>query len=710
MNSIKIVILFISLLAVSTLTAQDLSKKNAGQLKNLGKNALKQGDTYSAIDYYEAYLTKKAEDFEIMLTLAKCYQAARNYEKAQDWYKKAYDTNNEKAVEALYHYGCMLMVAQKYDDAYSAFKSFKKDVMKLELKELDDYKSMAGMKMLSCDTAQKILNTLLIVWTSHIDTSINKASVEFSPIFYNDTTLIYASLRSDTAVYSIVGDTTLDVPVRQFYLGKKKTLNWYYSGSLDQIPANIPNVNTGNGAFSPDKNRFYFTRCEKNWKYDVICKIYKTEKKGNKWSEPELLPEFINLPDFTSTQPTVGSESKKNEEVLYFVSNRPEGKGGMDIWYATYNESKKVWRTAKNCGSSVNTKGNEVTPYYDFDSRTLYFSSDGFITIGELDINKATGEMNKWLPAENIGYPINSSYDDLYFVLNTNKEDGFFVSNRPGGVNSLHPTCCDDIYSFKYNEVIKVAATGQVYIILDDNIKEMFTDKFETAEILPDKSAINDSTGYLWAEGVVVSLYLIDTKNKDLIYIKNDTTDKKGSYFFNLESGKEYALEFENYGNFNKKIKVDTRPIFESDTLILQPIGVNLMPKQPMIVKNIYYDFDKSILTTSAKRVIDSTLLVVLKETPQIVIEISSHTDSKGNDEYNKKLSQERAQSVVDYLIKKGIDSKRLYAKGYGEEKSIAPNENPDGSDNPVGREKNRRTEFRILGSLEQYSEIIYEE
>lgn len=209
---------------------------------------------------------------------------------------------------------------------------------------------------------------------------------------------------------------------------------------------------------------------------------------------------------------------------------------------------------------------------------------------------------------------------------------------------------------------------------------------------------------------MVVSLFLINQKNKELIYIKNDTTSADGSYGFRLDAEKEYSLEFENYGQFNKIVKVSTKGINESKTITINEVGVNLIPKEPMVIKNIYYAYDKSELTKEAKDIIDNTLLKILKEAPQIVIEISAHTDSRGDDDYNMKLSQARAESVVKHLVRKGIEPKRLYAKGYGKRKPIAPNENEDGSDNPEGREKNRRTEFRIIGSLDQYTEIIYEE
>lgn len=689
---------------------QNLSALSAGKLKNFGKNSVRMGDTYSAIEYYEAYLGQKPNDMEICFQLAELYRAARNYEKALESYKKVASSEDaNKYPLANLYLANMLKVQKRYDEAYDTYRKFRKECGDNE--DLADKKKLAQVQMESCLSAQRLLDSALVVWIIPVDTSINKASVEFSPMFINDSVFIYASLKSDTAVVSIIDEDATGKPTgpaRQFYMGKRTGATWKNVGIWSEGDFNAAGVNTGNGAYSPDRQRFYFTRCDKIHKGKILCNIYQSQRKEGQWSAPEALPEIINLPKFTSTQPAVGTDSKTGREVLYFVSDREEGRGGLDIWYTMYDARKKAWNNPKNCGSAINTGGDEVTPFIDQMTRTLYFSSNGHGTIAEMDIFRALGENSKWLDAENVGYPINSPYDDFYYVASPNKEDGFFVSNRPTSSNKTHSTCCDDIYAFKYNEVVKVVTTGMTFAIVDDDIRDLFEDKFNTKLETNDKVA--DTSGMAPAEGTVVSLFMIDKKNMDLVYITSDTTDAKGKYYFPLEPEKEYALEFQNYGHFNKKIKVSTMGITQSDTIVNEPVGINLIPKQPLVVSNLYYDFNSADLSQAAKKSLEESILVVMTQAPEIVVEISSHTDSKGDDDYNKKLSQKRAESVVQYLIKKGIDPKRLYAKGYGEEKPIAKNENPDGSDNTAGREKNRRTEFKIIGSLEQYSEIIYEQ
>jgi OmpA-OmpF porin, OOP family len=706
----RIILLFALLmpLSIESTCANNLENMKAGKLKSSGSHSARLGDTYSAISFYEAYLQKKPDDGKIQFDIAMLYLAARDYEKALQFFKKAYATSPEKNVLAQFYYAEMLKVFKIYDQAYDAYREFRRKAR--EDDKLNPYRRLAQTQMAACLDAPKILDSALVVWVMHADTSINKPSVEFSPMFLSDSVMIYASLKADSAAYVILdedGQATNNPPVRQFYIAEKSGTAWKSKGSWNAGNFNQEGVNTGNGALSFDKKTFYFTRCGDSWKGKIICRIYRSELIDGQWQEPELLPENINLPKYTATQPAVGSDSKTGREVLYFVSDREGGRGGMDIWYSIYDKRRGQWREPSNCGSAINTPGDEITPFIDPETRSLYFSSNGHQTLGQLDIFRATGENSRWTEVQNIGYPINTPYDDFYYVIHPNREDGFFVSNRPGTNNSRNQTCCDDIFAFRYNEVIKIINKGQTYAILDDDIRNLFEDKFDTSIDL--SGNIADTSGLTFAEGVVVSLFLIDKQNKELIYISADTTNSQGEYFFTLEPEKEYALEFQNYGHFNKQLKVDTRGINKSDTIINELVGINLIPKEPLIVKNVYYDFNSAKLSTDAKKNIESSIYELMKETPQIIVEISSHTDSVGSADYNIKLSQERAQSVVDFLIQKGIDKKRLYAKGYGSARPIAPNSNADGSDNVAGRERNRRTEFKIIGSLDQYSEIIYE-
>ena len=208
----------------------------------------------------------------------------------------------------------------------------------------------------------------------------------------------------------------------------------------------------------------------------------------------------------------------------------------------------------------------------------------------------------------------------------------------------------------------------------------------------------------------VIALYMLDKESNEYVFMDRDTTDQKGDYFFHLLPDQEYEFRMEGFQYFDSKDYLSTDMMNFSDTIEMPPTWVNVLTDKPVVLENIYYEFNKTELTDQSKQVLDTTILVMMKEAPEFIVEIGSHTDSVGTEEYNLKLSQERADNVVKYLISKGIPADRLVAKGYGASKPIAPNTNPDGSDNPRGREKNRRTEFRVVGTVGGVDEEAEEE
>ena len=676
--------------------AQNLSDYSPQKLKALGDNALASGDTYSARDYYKAYSDKK-KDPEVLFLLAECYRAAREYIPAATYYDKAYrvDKNN---LLALYHYGEMLKVYGYYDQAKNCFLQFKQ---KYKGGNAIDYKRLVSYQIASCTQAQQLLDSSQKAEVRRLNSSINKNSIEFSPTYINDSTLLYASLRTDTALY-VIHNNNAEVPYRHFYIAKKQKNDWQFANEWLEGDFNKDSVHSGNGAFSPNKKRFYFTRCQQNWRHQILCKIYVSQQVDNQWSEPIEMPDVINMKKYSSTQPAVGTDSKTSCEVLYFVSNRPDGKGGMDIWYSTFQCKTQTWQEAKNCGNKINTSADEVTPFYDNQQKTLYFSSNGWAGLGELDVFKSVGEMSKWTPVSNIGAPINSGFDDLYYSPNATNSEGFFSSNRQSDKQAS--TCCDDIFTYRYVDKIYIGVEGRVFLLPNKIIDEAIQETQE--EPLPSENL--DSIQYV--QGTIVSLFMIDDATNERFFVNSDTTDENGRYFFDLQENENYVLQYESSKILPPERKLSTKGITYSDTIYVEDIGIDYLPRQSFIIKNIYYEFDKANLTMLAKNTINKTVLTIMNEFPQIIVEIGSHTDSKGTDSYNEKLSQRRAESVVNYLIENGIDKSRLRAKGYGESVPIAPNVNEDGSDNPIGRAKNRRTEFRVIGTLKQYFEIIYEE
>lgn len=648
-----------------------LSNLKPAELKRYAKSAEEIGDYYTAITYYERYCELKADDYDIMFRLAEMYRAARDYEKAQKLYLKIYIGENLNTSLALFYLAQMQKMNGDYLSAKENFLKFKK---KYDGKDAVIFKKLSTIEIDGCDVVKRLIDTIpLNIELTHLDTSINKPHIEFSPLFLNDTSFIYASLRNDYDKYYPLQDT-VDMPVRKFYTAVKKSDEWDYSGEMEG-PVNIDNEHVGNGSFSADGKRFYFTRCKKNWQNKMRCAIYMSVLEDDKWLEPQRLNETVNDPHFTSTQPTIGFESAKGREVLYFISDKDGGKGGLDIWYSIYDSKNGMFSESKNAGGKINSVGDEFSPFYDRSTNTLYFSSTGWPGIGGLDVFRTDGELTKWSTPENVGYPVNSFADDTYYNINQNHKEGFVVSNRRGGVVLKNPTCCDDIYYFKFNKFFVV--------VLKDGVFEMD----DSTKIIKQDSPV---------PGVVVTLNITDETGNEMIFLNSDTTGLTGNFEFTLRTGKKYTLIASKDGYFNNSVEINTKGELEKDTLY-NTIGLLKIPEKPLVIENMLYEYDEHRLTEDSKAYLDNFLLKMLVDNPDIIIEIRSHTDNKGSEEYNEKLSQKRAESVTNYLIEKGIEKSRLVAKGYGESVPIAPNEDIDGTDNPEGRQKNRRTEFNVI-------------
>ena len=367
-------------------------------------------------------------------------------------------------------------------------------------------------------------------------------------------------------------------------------------------------------SFSPDGQTMYLTKARRDPNVSTSVEIYTSTRSDAQWSAPQ---KFEVIPDTLSTfgHPAVSHDG----EYLYFVSNMPGGYGGKDIWRISLKERQG---SLLNLGPDINTAGDEDFPYVRNDG-TLYFSSDGHPGMGGLDIFKAIPLENNHWQIENMRNPINSAGDDFGITF-ANGENGYFSSNR-GDARGY-----DHIFSFAYNPV-KVTIEGTVL------------DKDEE----PVKNAIirivgNDGT------------------------IQKEVARDDGSFKFSLQRGVKYVMLAGAKGYLNQ------RQEFESDTtqedanywvdFILPAIN------KPSLIENVFYDFDKADLRPETKTALDE-LVVILNENPNVTIEMASHTDRWGSDKYNNELSQRRAQSVIDYLISKGINKERLQPHGYGKTK-----------------------------------------
>ncbi len=642
------------------------AQDSAGKLKRRAETLLKKGDIYGAIPLLERYCIKKPDDIKMAYKLAHDLSLIRDYTKSADWYLKVYNMDKVNYREALYYHARMLKMSGANESALKNFNEFKRIYKGFDTDR--DLKKLLDAEIAGCMMADSLYKNKTDIMINLLDTSVNKVYSEFSPFMINDSTLLYATLPTNKVL-----EIDEQKPSKRFFIATKKDYQWT-GGQEFEGPFNSLDATTGNGCFSPDQSRFYFTRCVYNFDNDLICGIYVSSKKEGKWTDPERLGNGINSASYTSTHPAVGRDPKSpDKEVLYFISNRPNGEGSYDIWYSTYDKRKKEYDEPKNIGKKLNTVGDEFSLFVDNNNSRLYFASTGWPGIGGFDLFKSNGYKRSWTEPENLGYPFNSNADDLYYTRGTETKDGFFVSNRNGGYAFSYYNCCDDIYEFRWKEYINVFVRGSIAAQVSEMAEE----------------------GLPPLENPVVLLYIFDQNSKETVLLRSDTiTD--GDFELELEPGELYQVMVKADKYLNKSFNVSTVDYFLSDTLNFD-FKLDIIPDKPIVLENILFDFDSDKLRPEVMAYLDSTLYQMMSDNPDIRIEISAHSDSKGNDDYNLTLSQRRASSVGNYMISRGIEKRRIKARGYGEQRPIAPNKNDDGTDNPEGRALNRRVEFEIL-------------
>ncbi len=658
-----------------TVAVSEEKKKpvNAKKAFKQASKKIKAGNIYAASDLMEEIMADHPTNAKVAYQLAESYFAARDYKKAEHWYGHVAKTDPITYPLAAYYHPLMMKYNSKFDEAKTAFEAFIKNYSG---ENASTYKAWAKTDADGCVLAKELKANPLKVNIHHPGRELNSPYSDISPMWWDENTLLFASLPSDTVIVLNKDEEQPDYFVK-FYSSKKEGKDFQPAEPFMKFT--FPGKHVANGAYSTDKKRFYFTVCAQNEKTGrIICHIYMSEFKSGEWQSAEKLGSEINSESYTSTHPFV--TKYRSGEILYFVSDRTDGRGGKDIWYSVIS-NRGQHQAAKNCGSKINTNRDEATPFYDNKTGTLYFSSNGHVGMGGYDIFKSTGEAARFTDPVNIGFPLNSSTDDMYFSFEDNElEGGMFVSNRPGIISIRSETCCDDIFLYGYYDVRYIAVTGFVF---DE-----------------------DDTTNTPIEGATVGLYVTGLQDmQNDLRIGSDTILNGQAYFFSINFEKNYKVSGSAEGYLSNSATFTTKGIEKSDTLRVDIYLKKFEREKAYRLKNIYYDYDKWDLRTESEKTLD-TLFNLMMENPLLIVELGSHTDIRGSDAYNLNLSQKRAESCVNYLIRKGIDKQRIIPKGYGETQTLEDcTKFPDCPDAGAGdcpcHQINRRTEFKIIGELD---------
>lgn len=637
---VTIFFIFIGLLAVSCSTERKATK------------AFVRGEYQNAIDLFKK--SKPREPGKANYFIAESYRLSNRIKDAEPYYAKAGGRGIDKD-SIQFYYAQSLKANAKYDEARKVLEALQNSTSNEKLKdraraEVDGLSYLANLRQKPSYYRVKNLELL------------NSPASEYAPVYLNNE-LYYTSSKGNGKIYEATG-----TPFTNLFKVASRGAN-VDMATATSLPSNIntEGVNNGCVAFSPDGKIMVFAKGNSGKrKGGEDVDLYLARFRNGVWSEPLIITGSVNSPKYWDSTPAFSPDGR----TLYFASNRDGGYGGTDI-YAAQMDSRGRFSRIRNLGPEINTPGNELFPYVAEDAK-LYFASDAHPGFGALDIfvvKRASGKTT----IENLGEPVNSTGDDFGIFL-ARPDRGFFTSNREGGKGD------DDVYTFVNEDpdlkVVNYYLAGVTYT----------PDKEGKLQILP-----NTKVSILDANSNIMQDYVTGNDGKFLFRVyENEDYNLIGELDGYLIRRQEYTTKGKSVDPQTLKELITNITL---DTIIvLDRIELNKI----FVLENIYYDFNKYNIRPDAAVELDK-LVQLLIDNPEIKIELSSHTDSVDTDEYNIFLSQKRAESAVEYIVKHGIAPDRLVAKGYGESKPIARNSNPDGSDNPVGRQKNRRTEFKIL-------------
>jgi peptidoglycan-associated lipoprotein len=639
-----------NLISKVTIVVAGLLVASCGINKKANK-AFELGRYQSTIDLYSKVLEKNPNDAEANFFVADSYRQSNRLFESAPFYERAM-LNGLKNDSVQLYYAFALKSRGQYAQARQQLEQYLKKVKdeKLSARASEEFDNLDYLEEL------KEKNNYFKVKNLK---AINSSAAEYSPV-YNDGEFYFTSSRGDNKIYLATG-----TPFTNIYKAKTKGAK-VDSTTIESISnlINTSNVNEGSLTFSPDGKTIVFAKGNSGKRKGTAdVNLFMAVERNGQWIAPRMLN--INNPGYWDSSPAFSRDGR----TLYFASNRPGGYGGVDLYSAKRNARGRFFKVT-NLGPEINTTGNDMFPYVS-DDGLLYFSSDGHPGFGGLDLFVAR-RTNGVTSVENLGIPLNSNADDFGIFL-FKADRGFFTSNRDGGEGD------DDIYTFVNEDP-------------DLKIVNYFLEGVTMTH--------NDNNELEILKGVTVKL--LDFNGKEL---DEAVTEEDGKFLFRVYEHEHYNMVGTKKGGKNQYLitrqpfttigkSVDRTTLtqlvteIKFDTLMVLE---KLLKDKIFVLENIYYDLDRFEIRDDAAIELDK-LVTILKDNPNIKIELSSHTDDRQTDQYNLKLSERRAQAAVDYLVSQGISQPRLVARGYGESKLLIPNAVTEEQ-----HQVNRRTEFKIL-------------
>ena len=638
MNKYLLLALFLCGFFFTGYTQEPVStdKKAAIKAYNEGLYYYTSNSYARAIELFVRAISIDSNFMEAWLLLAEAYDDNQQYEQAIDTYHSCLPKDPMRHPYGYIKLARLEFKIGRYQDAKKSYESF------LELKINDHdytYKAKEGIKR--CEFASNLVAHPVKFNPENLGPDVNTTDDEYWPCLTADESVLVITrqIKDSSAFHGMQED---------FYFSSKTKDGWSQMRNAG-YPLNTGG-NEGAQTISGDGRMMVFTACNRSNGFGR-CDLYFSVREGDQWSLPKNMGQAVNT-KYTETQPSLSADGRE----LYFASDRPGGKGSVDIYVTKMNELGQ-WSAPVNIGDSINTRGIDMCPFIHPDNQTLYFSSDQLFGLGGFDLFITRRDSaGNWGTPVNLGYPINTMRDEIGMIVNAKGNIAYYSTN-------IDPKQGRDIYKF---ELYKEARPNEVsYMkgkVYDDETKNMLGADFELINLETGNVLYKAQSDSLSGEFLIC----IPTNHNYLLNVS------KEGYLF-------YSDNFALKGTF-----AIAEPFLKDIPMLPIKIGGSI------VLKNIFFEFNSYLLKDESKIELNK-LVRFMKHYSTIKIEISGHTDNVGTEEYNQSLSEDRAKAVTEYLVSSGISSERITFKGYGFSKPVASNETDE------GRALNRRTEVTII-------------
>ncbi|MES2141125.1 MAG: OmpA family protein [Bacteroidota bacterium] len=651
---------------------KDAFREAKGRLET-GDKLYEQGPMFYKLALYHYFAANQFNPNNALLNykIGKSYLYTSNKLRSIPFLEKALKLNPEFDPQIHYMLGKAYHLDMQWGKSIAEFEIFQRSLT-LATDEGKAFAADVNKHIAECNMGKELVKNPVRVFIDNAGAEVNSPSPDYGTVISADeSVMLFTSRRANTTGGKI--DPGINEYFEDIYISTKSDGKWTPALNMGS-PINTDDHDANSG-LSADGQKFLIYIGKNNGD------LYESELKGAVWSKPERMNKNINT-EFHESSACYSPDGKS----VYFVSDKPEGGlGERDIYISTKDEKGK-WGKAVNLGPTINTKYNEEGVFIHPNGKTLYFSSQGHKTMGGYDIFKTVFENGAWSAPENLGYPVNTTDDDVFFVISASGKHGYYSSFSEKGLGEK------DIYIITFlgpEKPMILNNEDNLLASLAAPVKETViapTIVIKEAQLTILKGVITDA---LTQKPLEATIEIIDNQKNEVI-ASFTSNSASGNYLVSLPAGKNYgiAVKKENYLFHSENFDIPMTAAFQE---VVKDVALkNVAVGSKIILKNIFFDYGKSTIRPESTNELER-LTKLLNDVPSLKIEISGYTDSKGSAEFNQKLSESRAKAILDYLVKVGIAADRLTSVGYGKEQPIASNETDE------GRQMNRRTEFKVL-------------